>query len=260
MGGLFAPKQGPALSAALLVSLLAFVALCALLLRLPVRAKRSLMAACSFLAGLFYVAEYLYWEDSVLTTLKPEVANITGVIAALALLLGIANLCRVNALPILRRRPEAPYALVFFAGFLATLVTGVWSFHDPDNELVGYLYQRVFFETIFRSLGGTVFSLLAFYLVSAAYRAFRIRTAEASLMMATACVVLLGQVSLLTAWIPSDSPFFFLKVDWLQNWIMTVWNMAAQRAMYFGVAVGAVAMSLRLWLSLERGRFFEQEL
>jgi len=37
-------------------------------------------------------------------------------------------------------------------------------------------------------------------------------------------------------------------------------NMAAQRALIFGIMMGVIAVSLRIWLSLERGRFFEQEL
>lgn len=240
--------------------MLLFVAFCLALLRLPPRVRRLVASGSSFLAGLFYVAEYVIPWNTTMTDLKPDVANIAAVVAALALLLGVTNLCRVNLQPLIHRRPGAFYSVVFFLGFAATLVTGVWSFHVPENRQVGYLYQTILFESVFRSLGGTVFSLLAFYLVSAAYRAFRVRSAEATLMMVTACLVLLGQASLVTAWIPRDSAFYFLKVDWLQDWIMTVWNMAAQRAMVFGVAVGAIAMSLRLWLSLERGRFFEQEL
>jgi hypothetical protein len=36
--------------------------------------------------------------------------------------------------------------------------------------------------------------------------------------------------------------------------------MAGLRAVTFGIFVGALAMSLRIWLNLERGAFFEQEL
>ena len=36
------------------------------------------------------------------------------------------------------------------------------------------------------------------------------------------------------------------------------WNSPAQRAITLGVAVGALAMSLRIWLSLERGTFFSE--
>ncbi len=31
-------------------------------------------------------------------------------------------------------------------------------------------------------------------------------------------------------------------------------------ALIFGIMMGVIAVSLRIWLSLERGRFFEQEL
>ena len=43
-------------------------------------------------------------------------------------------------------------------------------------------------------------------------------------------------------------------------WILNEPNMAAWRGMSFGVEIGALAMALRTWLSLERGSFFEREL
>jgi hypothetical protein len=39
------------------------------------------------------------------------------------------------------------------------------------------------------------------------------------------------------------------------NWL----NTPAQRGITFGIAVGALAMSLRVWLSLERGTFFSEQ-
>jgi hypothetical protein len=41
---------------------------------------------------------------------------------------------------------------------------------------------------------------------------------------------------------------------------MTVLNMAALRAVGFGIGVGGLAMSLRVWLSLEKGTYFGKEM
>jgi len=82
-------------------------------------------------------------------------------------------------------------------------------------------------------------------------------------MMAAAFIVMLGQVPIgawLTHGLPDGGALSFLKLENLSYWILHGPNMAAQRGISFGIEVGALAMALRIILSLERGSFFEQEL
>jgi hypothetical protein len=108
-----------------------------------------------------------------------------------------------------------------------------------------------------------MFSIIGFYIVSAAYRAFRIRSAEATLMLIAAFIVMLGQVPV-GAWIthglPKEGILGFFRLENLSYWILNGPNMAAQRGISFGIEIGALAMALRIWLGLERGSFFEQEM
>lgn len=125
------------------------------------------------------------------------------------------------------------------------------------NDLYTYLFQG-----FYRNLEATMFSILAFYIASAAYRAFRVRSAEAGLMMATAVILMAGQVPLgmaLTNWIPPDSSFSLFRIENFSYWVLSVVNMPVQRAIDFGLGLGALAMSLRIWLSLERGSYFGEE-
>jgi hypothetical protein len=125
------------------------------------------------------------------------------------------------------------------------------------NDLYTYLFQGLYLN-----LEATMFSILAFYIVSAAYRAFRVRSAEAALMMITAVILMAGQVPLgmaLTNWVPADGPFALARIENFAYWVLSVVNMPVQRAIDFGLGLGMLAMSLRIWLSLERGTYFGQE-
>jgi hypothetical protein len=122
------------------------------------------------------------------------------------------------------------------------------------------------YNTLFRgvmvNLEGSMFALLAFYIASAAYRAFRVRSAEAAVLMIAAFIVMLGFVhfgALITAGIPANSPFAILRLENLSGFTLGWLNMPAYRAVILGVEVGALAMAMRIWLSLERGAFFSQE-
>ena len=50
------------------------------------------------------------------------------------------------------------------------------------------------------------------------------------------------------------------RIERIANWLLTVINASAQRGILFGLTVGGLAVSLRYWLSLERGAYFDKEL
>ena len=99
-----------------------------------------------------------------------------------------------------------------------------------------------------------MFSLLAFFVASASYRAFRAKTPEATVLLVAAFVILVGRTPVgnaLTAWIPP--PFDqYLHIPNLSQWIMSVPNLAGQRTIQIGIALGIISSSLRLMLGIER--------
>ena len=59
----------------------------------------------------------------------------------------------------------------------------------PQNTVFEWLYTNIQVP-----MDATMFSLLAFFIASAAFRAFRARTFEASLLLITALIVMMGNV------------------------------------------------------------------
>jgi hypothetical protein len=114
----------------------------------------------------------------------------------------------------------------------------------PFDYLVNNIYEH---------LQATMFSLLAFFIASAAYRAFIARTIESNLLLGAAVLVMLGNTSFgasLTAWLPETLKFLHLPN--IAAFIMKYPNTAGQRAIMIGAGLGIIGSSLRIILGIER--------
>jgi hypothetical protein len=109
------------------------------------------------------------------------------------------------------------------------------------------------YDSMFTPLQATMFSILAFFVASASYRAFRAKNTEATLLLAAALIILLGRTFVgywMTAWMPDSLEF--LTIPALSNWIMSVVNQAGQRAILIGIGLGVISTSLKVILGIER--------
>lgn len=126
-------------------------------------------------------------------------------------------------------------------------------------EAPGSPFQWIY-EFVFQPLTATMFSLLAFYVASAAFRAFRAKNVEATLLLATAFIVLIGRTPIagwMFAWVPESQQAWLnrldiLRPDQLTVYVMSVINTAGNRAIMIGIALGVAATSLKILLGVDR--------
>ena len=119
----------------------------------------------------------------------------------------------------------------------------------------------------YNNLDAATFSLIAFFIASASYRAFRIRSVEVHAADGRGADRHAGRRTFGTAITSGilrpqrrrDSWANF-RIERISEWLLTRINAPAQRGILFGITVGGLAVSLRLWLSLERGAYFDKEL
>lgn len=165
------------------------------------------------------------------------------IIGAFALILGIGSLTRLHSHKVRNRAPHWPYSLavllpMYLLPVFALLPTSVWGGQDAPS-VFHFLFMHIQVP-----IQSTMFSLLAFYIASAAFRAFRAKSVLATILLLTAVIVMMGQVpigELLGSWFPK-----------LGLWIIDFPNNAAKRAIGLGVGFGVLATQLKIIFGVER--------
>lgn len=267
MHNLFQPQHGSQLIFYLIGALIASGVFVLALQQSPLRLRRPLILTVTFLGGLFFALEFFWPVHPTPTATDPAAVGnfltpyivpfgkISPVIQGFAVGLGVLNLFQVHSKRLLKGGENAFNSLAFFISMFLMLTVSVLQKAHP-NQLNNNL-NSLLFDGALQSLNATMFSVIAFYIVSAAYRAFRVRSVEATFLLLTAVVVMLGQVTLgifLTHSLPEN-----LHVEVMRHWILTVASAAATRAIAFGLGVGGLAVALRIWLGLERGSYFDAQ-
>jgi hypothetical protein len=160
-----------------------------------------------------------------------------------AMFLGTLNLVRIHGNNIRRKRPNWIFSVWLLALLAWQLVVGISTSHTGTMYLWPY-------NAAYLPLDATMFSLLAFYIASAAYRAFRVRNVDAAVMLITAFLIMLGNVPIgEVIWGPKAWLGGFAGV---KNWILRVPNAAGNRALTLGIFLGTMATQSRILLGIER--------
>ncbi len=159
-----------------------------------------------------------------------------AIVVAFALLLGVVNLLRVHIHRVRYRKQDWFYSGILLIAFAVTLLVGR---AGPASN-----GAKAVFEYVLRPLESTFFSLIIFFIASAAYRAFRIDNFETFLFVAFAIIVLLGQVPAgFQLW--ADLPL-------VKEWVLRVPVLAGTRGILLGVSLGTIATGLRVLLAADR--------
>lgn len=206
--------------------------------------RRAVPLAITFLVGMFMLIDFFVPHHAV-STRAAEMKQWGTIIIAASILLGVGNLIRVHFHKIRRKREGWGYSIVTLA-----IMAVMFAFGGPWGTIAEGSAFNWMFMNMQVPLQSTMFSLLAFFIASAAYRAFRLRSAEASLLLISAIIVMLGRVplgQLMTRSWPEA-----VQLPNVTEMIMAYPNMAAFRGILMGAALGVMAMGLRIILGIER--------
>ena len=161
------------------------------------------------------------------------------IILGFAMILGIASLCQVHYAKIRARIAGWGYSLVVYLSMLATVAVGLWAGGREEGTGFGWIYTYTLL-----ALQGTMFSMLGFFVASAAFRAFRARSKEATVLLVAAVLTMFGRVPLGEHLVPAAGP--------VAGWLLNVLNLAARRGIIIGISLGGIATSIKIIFGIER--------
>jgi hypothetical protein len=168
------------------------------------------------------------------------------VVGLFAIILGIIGLAQMHLTRLQRREANWPYSVTLLVGLFGMIVLGFW------GQGLGTPFVRTYFAVL-NPIQATMFAMLAFYIASAAYRAFRARTVLATILLISAVLVMLGRVPLGELLWPRFhlGPLTVPGVTDISDWLLNVPNLAAKRAIYIGLGLGGAATALKVVLGIE---------
>ena len=221
-----APAGSPELLTKIAIAFIAGILLIFALMAAPAQLRRPVIVGVTFLSGLFYV---LYWAfpspidrqpeerptnpaESVafwLADAQPIVAQLTNIIAAFLIGLGVYSLLRIHVRRFVKFQKDWFFSGVLLASLIGMVVFGYWDYSQrqgPNGANLGLgvgwgpaqYGKDLLFDGLLQQMDAGMFSVVGFYIISAAYRAFRARSAEATILLVTALIVMLSLLGALT--------------------------------------------------------------
>lgn len=211
-----------------------------------------------FAMGLLgFALQYIPHPDS--GKITDEIASWFKIIGGFGMFIGAYSLLHMHITRIRRKVAGWGYSIFVFIGAAFMIVVGLtnsgygpmkdMSPQESANQLVLFDWG---YDNIFVPCSATIFSILAFFMASAAFRTFRAKNFAAALLLISALIVMFGRVPVSEAF--SNWAFFGHKEVFTTatDIIMEGPNLAAKRGIMLGISLGAISQSLRILFGIER--------
>lgn len=197
--------------------------------------KREIPILIVFVISMLMIIPFFIDIPS-LSSAGSEVQRMLVPIASFGLVLGGLELTMRHVKIISNKREKWTFSVVLLFTFVLLFVLTL----TPSLD---WLYTTIYI-TIIGRVNETVFSLIALFMGTMAYRAFQMKNAETALFGLSCLVVLVANAPIGAA-VWGGAPI-------IGKWIMNIPNMAAMRAINICVALGIFAYGIRVMLGHER--------
>jgi hypothetical protein len=200
--------------------------------------RKEVPIAIAAIAGFVVLFEYFFSAGvPVAKTWATSLQNWGTVVSAFAMGLAAANLLVIHGRRLRAQNPEWYNSAALVLGMAVMAAAGI--FGGDKSKLWQFLFSKFFVPA-----GAAMFSLMIFFIASASRRAFRARNLEAAVLLLAGILVMLGRApigELISQQLPKSA-----------DWLMKVPNLAGNRGILIGAALGMVATGFRVLVGIDR--------
>jgi hypothetical protein len=197
----------------------------------------------AFIIGMLMMVQF-FTPSPFFLRLYNTVLDWKQVVLGCTFILGTWSLVRYHVKKIQRRQENWQYSYVTLIGLAVTVgAAGIWKTASGPYPWL--------FNNIQVPMQSTMFSLLAFFVASASYRAFRARTMQATLLLVAGALVMLGRVPI-GAYFSGSVLGVKISLVEISDWLLNVPNLAAKRGIMIGVGLGMTATAIKIVLGIEK--------
>jgi hypothetical protein len=197
--------------------------------------RRSVPMALAIAIGALVLVDF-FFDQAHINALGSFFVESVVIVVAFTMLLGLINVLVVHFRRIWKREDGWYYSIALVGIALVVVIAGL---PGANTRVVTWIFDNVQFP-----LQAATFSLLAFFVATAAYRGLRLRSWESVAFVVTAVVVLIGQV-------PAGRYMSDLLPQ-IKDWILNVPSTAGMRGIIIGVALGTIATGVRVLMGFDR--------
>jgi len=204
--------------------------------------RREAVYALTGLVTILMLLEYFFWP-----TAQPWAETIRTwaiIVFNISLGLGAIRLLMQQSVKVQKRRENWQYSVMLLSLFVVMLLTGFAGYFATGLQTSNGIYNWLFIN-IYTPLGATLYPITGFYIFSAAYRAFRARNVDASLMLIAGCFVMLKNAPVGEA--------IWIGFATIGNWFQFTGQIPGMRTFSIVGALGLMAYGFRALLGKERG-------
>ncbi|MEP7134950.1 MAG: hypothetical protein ABI904_08460 [Chloroflexota bacterium] len=200
---------------------------------------RVFTAAIAMASGLIVLLGYFYPLPA-LTQLRIMLTDWAIIIAAMAVLVGIANLVFVHMDKIRKREKNSMYGALLVLSLIATFGLGL--VFGPENQIV-----QLAVDAVIVPVEASLMAILAVTLVYASIRLFRRRTDVMTV------IFLVVAVSFLFAVMPKPiDPVINDQISQPILWLASIFSRGGARGLLIGIALGTLLTGIRVLFGIDR--------
>ena len=199
--------------------------------------QKTIPKIITAVVALILIAEY-FFNAQILTDISSLIQGWVVIIATMALGVGAVNLFIVHGRRIVNRSRLWYLSIWLLLVMFTTSLLGI-------AVTTGGTEYRWLYDNVYLTAYNAVWTLLTFSSVSAAYRAFRVKNLQSTVLFIVTLLVFLKAAPI--------GEVLWPGFPVIGSWILDVPTMGSFRGIWIGIAIGAIILALRTILGMERG-------